>query len=41
MIPQAYLVYVSYDGGKAEMTVAHRGGYYVKPTECFGSGIIY
>ena len=37
IIPQSYLVYIRNYGGK----VAHRGGYYVKPTECFGSGIIY
>ncbi|MCR4571497.1 MAG: hypothetical protein K5652_04785 [Bacteroidales bacterium] len=41
IIPQSYLVYIRNYGGKAEMTFAHRGGYYVKPTECFGSGIIY
>jgi hypothetical protein len=41
IIPQSYLVYIRNYGGKAEMTFAHRGGYYVMPTECFGSGIIY
>lgn len=41
IIPQSYLVYIRNYGGKAEMTFAHRGGYYVIPTECFGSGIIY
>lgn len=41
IIPQSYLVYIRNYGGKSEMTFAHRGGYYVIPTECFGSGIIY
>ena len=41
IIPQSYLVYIRNYDGKAEMTFAHRGGYYVMPTECFGSGIIY
>ena len=41
IIPQSYLVYIRNYGGKAEMTFAHRSGYYVMPTECFGSGIIY
>ena len=41
IIPQSYLVYIRNYGGKAEMTFAHRGGYYVMPTECFGSRIIY
>ncbi len=35
--PQSYLVYIRNYDGKAEMTFAHRGGYYVMPTECFGS----
>ena len=41
IIPQSYLVYILNYSSGAEMTFAHRGGYYVKPTECFGSGIIY
>ena len=41
IIPQSYLVYIYNLSDGAKMTFAHRGGYYVKPTECFGSGIIY
>jgi hypothetical protein len=41
IIPQSYLVYMYNRSEGAEMTFAHRGGYYVKPTECFGSGIVY
>ncbi len=41
IIPQSYLVYIRNYSSGAEMTFAHRGGYYVMPTECFGSGIIY
>lgn len=41
IIPQSYLVYIRNYDGKAEMTFAHRGDYYVVPTECFGLGIIY
>ncbi|MDY6278340.1 MAG: hypothetical protein SPL35_08010 [Bacteroidales bacterium] len=41
IIPQSYLVYIRNYSGGSEMTFAHRGGYYVMPTECFGSGIIY
>ena len=41
IIPQSYLVYIYNLSEGAKMSFAHRGGYYVKPTECFGSGIIY
>lgn len=41
IIAQSYLVYIRNNSSGAEMTFAHRGGYYVMPTECFGSGIIY
>ncbi len=41
IVPQSYLVYMYNRSEGAELVFAHRGGYYVKPTECFGSGIIY
>ena len=41
IVAQSYLVYIRNYGGKSEMTFAHRGGYYVAKTECFGAGIIY
>ena len=41
IIPQSYLVYIRNYDGKAKMTFAHRGGYYIATTECFGAGIIY
>ena len=39
---QSYIIWLrnsSWDG--TSITFAHRGGYYVKPTEVFGSGILY
>ena len=39
---QSYIIWLrnsSYDG--ANICFAHRGGYYVKPTEVFGPGILY
>ena len=39
---QSYIIWIrnsSYDG--TNICFAHRGGYYVKPTEVFGPGIIY
>ena len=39
---QSYIIWLrnsSWDG--TSITFAHRGGYYVKPTEVFGPGIIY
>ena len=41
IIPQSYMVWFRNYYGKAEITFAHRGGYYVKPTECFGVGVFY
>ena len=41
IVAQSYLVYIRNYGGKSEMTFAHRGGYYVAKTECFGADIIY
>ena len=34
-------LYASRYGDPAKITFAHRGGYYVKPTEVFGPGVIY
>ena len=39
---QSYIIWLrssSWDG--TSITFAHRGGYYVKPTEVFGPGILY
>ena len=39
---QSYIIWLrnsSWDG--SSITFAHRGGYYVKPTEVFGPGILY
>ena len=41
IVVQSYLIWIHNYDGKAEMTFAHRGGYYVKPTECFGAGVMY
>lgn len=41
IVAQSYLVYIRNYDGKAMMTFAHRGGYYIATTECFGAGIIY
>ena len=41
IVAQSYLVYIRNYGGKTEMTFAHRGGYYVAKTECFGAGVMY
>lgn len=41
IVAQSYLVWVRNYGNKAEMTFAHRGGYYVATTECFGAGVMY
>lgn len=41
VVAQSYMVWVRNYYGKAEMTFAHRGGYYVATTECFGAGIMY
>lgn len=41
IVAQSYLVCIRNYGGKSEMTFAHRGGYYVAKTECFGADIIY
>ena len=40
---QSYVMwlYGAYYSTPARITFAHRGGYYVKPTEVFGPGIIY
>ena len=43
IVAQSYVMWLygaSY-GDPARITFAHRGGYYVKPTEVFGPGIIY
>ena len=43
LVAQSYVMWLygaSY-GDPARITFAHRGGYYVKPTEVFGPGIIY
>lgn len=43
LVAQSYVIWLygaSY-GDPAKITFAHRGGYYVKPTEVFGPGIIY
>ena len=42
-VAQSYVMWLygaSY-GDPAKITFAHRGGYYVKPTEVFGPGVIY
>ncbi len=41
IIPQSYLVYIRKYSGGAKMIFAHRGGYYVMPTESLGSRIIH
>ena len=41
IVAQSYMVWFRNYYGKAEITFAHRGGYYVKPTECFGVGVFY
>ena len=41
IIAQSYMVWVRNYYGKADMTFAHRGGYYVATTECFGAGVMY
>ena len=41
IVAQSYLVWVRNYYGKADMTFAHRGGYYVAKTECFGAGVMY
>lgn len=41
VVAQSYMVWVRNYYGKAEMTFAHRGGYYVATTECFGAGVMY
>ena len=38
---QSYLVYMYNRPTYTQMTFAHRGGYYVKPTEIFGAGVVY
>lgn len=40
IIPQSYLVYMYNRNGKGQMTFAHRGGYYCKPSVVFGAGVI-
>ena len=43
LVAQSYVMWLygaSY-GDPAKITFAHRGGYYVKPTEVFGPGVIY
>ena len=43
LVAQSYVMWLygaSY-GDPARITFAHRGGYYVKPTEVFGPGILY
>ena len=43
IVAQSYVMWLygaSY-GDPARITFAHRGGYYVKPTEVFGPGVIY
>ena len=39
--PQSYIVYMSNFRNVTTLTYAHRGGYYEKPTEVFGPGVIY
>ena len=43
IVAQSYVMwlYGARYGDPAKITFAHRGGYYVKPTEVFGPGIIY
>ena len=43
LVAQSYVMwlYGARYGDPAYITFAHRGGYYVKPTEVFGPGIIY
>lgn len=43
LVAQSYVMwlYGARYGNPAYITFAHRGGYYVKPTEVFGPGIIY
>ncbi len=41
IIAQSYMVWVRNYYGKADMTFAHRGGYYIATTECFGAGVMY
>ena len=41
IVAQSYMVWVRNYYGKADMTFAHRGGYYVAKTECFGAGVMY
>ena len=43
IVAQSYVMwlYGAYYSTPARITFAHRGGYYVKPTEVFGPGIIY
>ena len=43
LVAQSYVMwlYGARYGDPAKITFAHRGGYYVKPTEVFGPGILY
>ena len=43
LVAQSYVMwlYGARYGDPAKITFAHRGGYYVKPTEVFGPGVIY
>ena len=43
IVAQSYVMwlYGARYGDPAKITFAHRGGYYVKPTEVFGPGILY
>ena len=43
LVVQSYVMwlYGAYYSTPARITFAHRGGYYVKPTEVFGPGVIY
>lgn len=41
IVAQSYMVWSRNYYGKAEITFAHRGGYYVATTECFGAGVMY
>ena len=43
LVAQSYVMwlYGARYGDPAYITFAHRGGYYVKPTEVFGPGILY
>ncbi len=43
LVAQSYVMwlYGAYYSTPARITFAHRGGYYVKPTEVFGPGVIY